>query len=1682
MRKTPNGSIFSGVGRWVFSALLGLVLVSTAAAVFPPHPLFSTNAAITGQLLAGEGGAVVNLGGTLDYFTSTNRYFLWNTTNRWLVINQATDTNLYSDASTYANRLTNDWADTDPAEISAAYNFDAVRSFFKTVYGLDGYDGSGSLLKINVHALTGESAPVFLGGEFWVDDGGFFGYGPAGVLDLCGTAYADAFIRSRFDGYSLYPEGFHISFCNILAFLAEYHLQTNNLSAYPSVTPGQSDWYIGEDMTEWFDAIYDMRDPANGAVEIPRVVNVEDATFDEQANSGIQDKFFYYLCMGGSAPVGTNTIELQGVGIDAAGWIAYRALTRYFGSYMSFLNARRAWVLAAGDSDFAGLTTNAVQTAMLAWEVLGVPDPGMIIYPTSGFVAGGEYPFGPLAPTQKEYYVFNEATNNHDWAVSSSVPWIVVSPETMSIPTGTLFKFAFTNVNVSYAQSDVLALGEGYHTSTIVFTNLTVSNAYFRNVTIGAVRNYRPSPAVYSWRVPSSAPTYLPLSEDQVAGPFSVPFANGWRFFAERRNQFYIGANGVMGINPAGLDGKFNSFFPATDGPNGVVAPLWDDWVPANSSTAIFYFVRGSAPNREWVVTWEDLYHIANVAARASFQVVIKEAPTNQNNEILFQYRTVTDDGEFGAGRSATVGIEDRFGFVGGMYSSNGTRWITGQRAILYSTNPPPDTLNPTGLIDLESVSLASSSIVYVVRFSESVTNLTLSDFFLTGTATAGGAVTDLEGAGMVYRVTVRGLAPYGTVSVGIWSGAVRDEEGNPNLAEVGPFDYTMPVQSKNPADEFDVNNEFWNKPVTNYANALRDVWQRGVVPSTNLPGFAYQGSQAWMAVVTNDDFFPIPQDAWFESAEYQVGDYPVVRFSIWYNTESRLTVEAYDGNTWLNVTPADQWKGWVNADPGDALTGNSYYWFPMQLALDPEVFGNRKIRVRFRLVGYDEPGIRAAIDSFQVVDALNPGVYVIDYAPTNLAPSSVETINYTIYNSYTTTVSAAVGLRSISDPGVTQLDPIRQVYGDLPAGGTQAATVDLQVGALSQLQGNPVRLLHTVTNGSGRVGADVLDFMVLGATNPVGVCRLSAKGGVVTNWLGQPLYGDGLLYSCIYQVIDAGDDRVISPPTTNGTPTGDDQLLYLVSPLGLSSFGRIGDAAASDAGLFEGYTELFYPIPTNRLVYARAWDSDNFGTAIAYGDSSLVVLATNGSQTVDFGDWVVGTTINPDQDTDGDSILDGYAVAHGIDARWTVEPLQSGMDFQQVIGSGGTGPEQFRFPARVITAERLLFVLDNINNRVQVLDSVTFTNIYSYTNGFSQPLGMAMDPRPGVNRLAIADTGNDRIRVMEFNPQTGTNWTWLFDIGSRGSAGGQFYKPSGLAISSSGSFYVADTRPDWDEGNSRVSVFTQSGVFSSIASGYPSVNRPHDTAVTPGGLLCIANTDNHRIRAGWSLGGGGTDAPADFNFPKGVQNGIGDRIFVADTLNHRIKVYSLQGDLLMVAGVAGAGPGQLNTPWDVWPSTNDNRIFVADTANDRIQIFKTRIDVDLDGMDDVWEDAVGLDSTVDDALAPWGIDNLSNIGAFRLGLQPGQGLEPNEGPTTRMPLVISYVASKVTHLGWNATNQGVYRVETSTNPAPLPTNHWLTVPGPLVTSLLNGVVIWTNPVAVTNSPQFWRIQWINAP
>jgi DNA-binding beta-propeller fold protein YncE len=63
--------------------------------------------------------------------------------------------------------------------------------------------------------------------------------------------------------------------------------------------------------------------------------------------------------------------------------------------------------------------------------------------------------------------------------------------------------------------------------------------------------------------------------------------------------------------------------------------------------------------------------------------------------------------------------------------------------------------------------------------------------------------------------------------------------------------------------------------------------------------------------------------------------------------------------------------------------------------------------------------------------------------------------------------------------------------------------------------------------------------------------------------------------------------------------------------------------------------------------------------------------------------------------------------------------------------------------------------------------------------------------------------------------------------------------------------------------------------------------------------------------------------------------------VYVADSANNRIQVFTAAGDFLTQWGTPGSGPGEFHKPIGVGVGP-DGRIYVADTWNSRIQVFES--------------------------------------------------------------------------------------------------------------------------------------------
>ena len=286
------------------------------------------------------------------------------------------------------------------------------------------------------------------------------------------------------------------------------------------------------------------------------------------------------------------------------------------------------------------------------------------------------------------------------------------------------------------------------------------------------------------------------------------------------------------------------------------------------------------------------------------------------------------------------------------------------------------------------------------------------------------------------------------------------------------------------------------------------------------------------------------------------------------------------------------------------------------------------------------------------------------------------------------------------------------------------------------------------------------------------------------------------------------------------------------------------------------------------------------------------------------------------------------------------------------------------------------LYISDGGNNRVRMVKSdgtiVTVagttspgeagdggpaTSAYLYS-----PSGIAFDSS---GSLYIADTLNGVIRKVTggtINTVAGSvSLGPGFSTGDGGPAtSAQLLAPAGVAVDSFGNLYIAD------QGNNAIRVVAN-GNISTLGTSDASplkLKTPAGVAVDTSGNVFIADKGNHRIvertAVGiWSVvagtgtsgfsGDNGPATKATLSFPAAVVVDAAGQIYIADTLNSRIRLVTTAGIITTIAGT-----GRPSYSGDGGPATNAalydppgvavdaaGNVYVADANNERVRLLQ---------------------------------------------------------------------------------------------------------------------------------------------
>jgi uncharacterized protein (TIGR03437 family) len=238
---------------------------------------------------------------------------------------------------------------------------------------------------------------------------------------------------------------------------------------------------------------------------------------------------------------------------------------------------------------------------------------------------------------------------------------------------------------------------------------------------------------------------------------------------------------------------------------------------------------------------------------------------------------------------------------------------------------------------------------------------------------------------------------------------------------------------------------------------------------------------------------------------------------------------------------------------------------------------------------------------------------------------------------------------------------------------------------------------------------------------------------------------------------------------------------------------------------------------------------------------------------------------------------------------------------------SGDGGPAtaaELYFPAGItVDASGNLFIADNRNNRIRKVSAngviTTFagngvaqpqTGFGTFSGdggpataaGLSLPSGVAIDAS---GNLFIADYLDNRIRKVSTNGIITTVAGNASCCGFSGDGGpataASLYNPTAVAVDSSGNLFIADTQ------NNRIRKVSTDGIITTIAGNPPKCNLSS----------C----------RGFS-GDGGPATLAELNQPTDVAVDASGNIFIADSVNQRVRKVDHNG---IIKTIAGTGPCQ---------------------------------------------------------------------------------------------------------------------------------------------------------------------------
>jgi sugar lactone lactonase YvrE len=532
----------------------------------------------------------------------------------------------------------------------------------------------------------------------------------------------------------------------------------------------------------------------------------------------------------------------------------------------------------------------------------------------------------------------------------------------------------------------------------------------------------------------------------------------------------------------------------------------------------------------------------------------------------------------------------------------------------------------------------------------------------------------------------------------------------------------------------------------------------------------------------------------------------------------------------------------------------------------------------------------------------------------------------------------------------------------------------------------------------------------ISGSTDATGgSARFYEPEGIAVNNTGTILYVADTWNHTIRQVTSSGTVTTFAGSAGNfGTNNGTGSSAQFYQPQGIA-VDSAGNVYVGDTG-----NQTIRKITSGGVVTTLAGSPGNYGSGDGSGTSARFWvpqgLALDNANNL----YVADSFNNTIRKVTSSGVVTTLAGTAG--------------SFGTADGTGAAA--RFWLPqSTAVDGSGNLYVADSANGTIRKITSgaaVVTTLAGSASTGntddtgsaarFDWPSGAAID---NSGTSYVADTGNSTIRTIT---PAGVVSTLAGSAGNSGStdatgSNARFYAPQGVAVDTSGNTYVADTA------NHTIRKVTSGGVVSTLAglagtngltdgTGTSALfNAPQGVAVSPAGVVYVADTWNHTIREVTAGGvvttlaglpgyrgsidgtspGDGTNT-ARFYCPAGVAADASGNVYVADTRNHTVRKVTSAGVVSTLAGLAGVwgsadgtnSDARFDQPEGITVDAGGN-LYVLDTGNHSIRMVAPTgtnwVVTTVAGMPAVSGSADGNGNAAQFSY-PTGI-GINNVGAF---------------------------------------------------------------------------------------------------